>query len=115
MGRNISAFKGLFDNVDHDILIDLVNERVSDGSVLRLIRLFLEAGVKYDGAVHATSIGTPQGGVISPLLANIYLNHLDRRLEELGVPFVRYADDFVVFCESKSDAEETLQLTRDIL
>ena len=107
--------KGFFDNVDHDILIDLVNERVSDGSVLRLIRMFLEAGVKYDGAVYETSKGTPQGGVISPLLANIYLNHLDRRLEEVGLPFVRYADDFVVFCESKSDAEETLGLIRDIL
>ena len=107
--------KGFFDNVNHDILIDLVNERVSDGSVLRLIRLFLEAGVKYDGAVYETSKGTPQGGVISPLLANIYLNHLDRRLEEVGLPFVRYADDFVVFCENKSNAEESLQLIRDIL
>jgi RNA-directed DNA polymerase len=104
--------KGFFDNVDHDILIDLVNERVSDGSILRLIRLFLEAGVKYDGAIHETSKGTPQGAVISPLLANIYLNHLDRRLEEAGLPFVRYADDFVVFCGTKSEAEEALQLIR---
>lgn len=107
--------KGFFDNVDHDILIDLVNERVSDGSILRLIRLFLESGVKYDGTVHETSKGTPQGGVISPLLANIYLNHLDRRLEEVGLPFVRYADDFVVFCGSKSEAEEVLQMIRVIL
>ena len=107
--------KGFFDNVDHDILIDLVNERVSDGSILRLIRLFLEAGVKYDGAIHETSKGTPQGAVISPLLANIYLNHLDRRLEEAGLPFVRYADDFVVFCGSKSEAEEALQLIRGTL
>jgi RNA-directed DNA polymerase len=102
--------KGFFDNLDHDILIDLVNERVSDGSILRLIRLFLKAGVKYDGAVHETSKGTPQGAVISPLLANVYLNHLDRRLEEAGLPFVRYADDFVVFCSSKSEAEEALQV-----
>ena len=104
--------KGFFDNLDHNILIDLVNERVSDGSILRLIRLFLEAGVKYDGVVHETSKGTPQGAVISPLLANVYLNHLDRRLEEAGLPFVRYADDFVVFCGSKSEAEEALQVIR---
>lgn len=107
--------KGFFDHVDHDILLDLVNERVSDGSILRLIRRFLESGVKFDGIVHASDKGTPQGGVISPLLANIYLNHLDRRLKEYGLPFVRYADDFLVFCTTRYEAESTLELISSIL
>ena len=107
--------KGFFDNVDHEILLDLVNERISDGSILKLIRKFLESGVYFDGKVHETEKGTPQGGVISPFLANVYLNHLDRRLEEAGIVFVRYADDFLVFCRSMEDAEVYLSFVRTIL
>jgi RNA-directed DNA polymerase len=107
--------KGFFDNVDHDILIDLVNERVSDGSILKLIRLFLKAGVMHEGKLYPTRIGTPQGGVISPLLANIYLNHLDRRLEEMGYHFVRYADDIVIFCRNKAEAIDALEFARNVL
>ena len=107
--------KGFFDNVDHEVLLDLVNERVSDGSILNLIRMFLESDVYFDGLVHPTDTGTPQGGVISPLLANIYLNHLDRQLSEEDIFFVRYADDLVVFCENRADAEATLRLIREIL
>jgi group II intron reverse transcriptase/maturase len=107
--------KGFFDNVDHEVLLDLVNERVSDGSILKLIRMFLESGVYFDGMVHPTDIGTPQGGVISPLLANVYLNHLDRTLSEEEILFVRFADDLVVFCESRASAEATLRLVREIL
>ena len=107
--------KGFFDNVDHEILLDLVNERVSDGSILKLLRMFLESGVYFDGMVHPTDVGTPQGGVISPLLANIYLHHLDRQLTAEDIFFVRYADDMVVFCDSRADAEATQRLIGEIL
>jgi RNA-directed DNA polymerase len=106
---------GFFDHVDHEILIDLVNERVSDGSILKLIRSILKSGVMSEEGLLPSDEGTPQGGVISPLLANIYLNHLDRRLEKAGLRFVRYADDFVVFCESKEGAEKALSLVKDVL
>ena len=85
--------EGFFDNVDHEILLDLVNEQVSDGKVLKLIRLFLESGVLKGDTLEETPTGTPQGGVISPLLANIMLNHLDRRLGEEGFVLTRFADD----------------------
>lgn len=107
--------KGFFDNVDHEILLDLVNEKVSDGSVLRLIRRFLEAGVMEDGKVNDVNLGTPQGGVISPLLANIYLHHLDRRLHAKEITFVRYADDIVILAESTKEVRRALNLARKIL
>jgi RNA-directed DNA polymerase len=107
--------KGFFDNVDHEVLLDLVNEKVSDGSVLALIRKFLEAGVMEEGRYEDTELGTPQGGVISPLLANIYLHHLDRRLKESGKVFVRYADDVVILAESLRDARRALNLAKVIL
>lgn len=104
--------QGYFDNIQKDTLMELVKERISDRRVLKLIRQWMECGVMEDGTVRETLAGTPQGGVISPLLANIYLNKLDRiwaaRCSQLG-ELVRYADDFVAMCATESQAKEALR------
>ena len=98
--------KGFFDNLPHQVILQAVRDHVADGKVLDLLERFLRCGVLEDGRLLATTKGTPQGGVISPLLANIVLNRLDWHLEQLGLRFVRYADDFVVLCQNRSQAEE---------
>jgi group II intron reverse transcriptase/maturase len=101
---------GFFDNIPHKLIVDAVAEEVADGNILRLIEKFLTAGVMENGVFKPTTIGTPQGGIISPLLANIVLNKLDWRLEEAGYRFVRYADDFVVVCQNRQQAEAALEV-----
>jgi len=104
-----------FDTVDQRKLMQAVNEEVSDGSVLRLIETFLQAGV-LDGSTRIeVEAGTPQGGPLSPLLANLYLHRLDMALEAHGGEFVRYADDFVVLARTQAEAEAALRLIREVL
>jgi len=97
--------KGFFDNIQHKVIMQSVAEEVADGNILRLVEKFLRSGVMEEGVFKPTNIGTPQGGVISPLLANIVLNHLDWRLHDAGYRFARYADDFVVVCRTEAQAK----------
>ena len=107
--------KAFFDELPHAIIKEAVAAQVADGNILDLIEKFLRAGVMENGVFKPTTVGTPQGGVISPLLANIVLNHLDWQLEKLGFRFVRYADDFVVLCLTKAQAEEAKAQVTHIL
>jgi RNA-directed DNA polymerase len=109
--------RSFFDTVPHARLLEAVNEEVADGSVLRLIRQILTAGVVEPGASETdpTQWGTPQGGPLSPLLANIYLHRLDLGMVEAGHGLVRYADDFVIFAKSESEAQEALSLAQQLL
>jgi RNA-directed DNA polymerase len=106
--------KGYFDTIPHERLMDLIRQRVVDGNVLRLVERYLKAGVleELDGW-QPTERGTPQGAVISPLLANLYLTPLDHAVAEKGWEMVRYADDFVVLCRTKEEAEAVLAYLRD--
>lgn len=98
--------KGFFDNIPHAVIMAGLAAEVADGNILQIVERFLKAGVMEEGGLQPTTRGTPQGGVISPLLANIALNGLDWHLHDAGFRFVRYADDFVVLCQTEAQVKE---------
>ncbi len=104
-----------FDTVNHDLLMHLVSRKVHDKRVLALIGKYLRAGVKVNGRLEKTRLGVPQGGPLSPLLANILLDTLDKELEKRGHKFVRYADDFVILVKSQRAGERVMASVRNFL
>lgn len=105
-----------FDTVNHSKLLQLLSDRIEDGRVVSLIHRFLRAPICEEGKVgNKVTIGTPQGGVISPVLANILLNELDQLLDSRGIKFVRYADDMVIMCGSKKAAERILENVKNFV
>ena len=100
--------KAYFDSIPHARLLEAVRRRITDGRVLDLIGQFLKAGVMEDGELTMPEAGTPQGGVISPLLANISLDALDQQMAQRGQVMVRYADDFVILCHTAEEATNAL-------
>jgi RNA-directed DNA polymerase len=99
-----------FDRVNHDILIDRVQKRIGDAGVIRLIRAYLNSGILMDGVVQERAMGTPQGGPLSPLLANVLLDEVDKELERRGHSFVRYADDANVYVRSRRAGKRVMAL-----
>jgi len=107
--------KNFFGTVDHKKLMTLVARKIADGRVLRMIENILKAGVYADGRLFPTEEGTPQGGVISPMLSNILLTPFDREMRSRGYRLTRYADDWVVTCSSRDEAVQALAMARKIL
>ncbi|MCP3776669.1 group II intron reverse transcriptase/maturase [Paenibacillus sp. MZ04-78.2] len=107
-----------FDNIPHEKLMKLVEQRINDRRILKLIRKWLKAGFVKENQFHETEIGSPQGGVISPLLANLYLNYLDtlweKQFAHVGT-LVRYADDLVILCHRKEQALKAIGVLKAIL
>jgi RNA-directed DNA polymerase len=101
-----------FDRVNHDILIDRLRRKVADTGVIRLVRAYLNVGVMAGGVVQGRTMGAPQGGPLSPLLANVLLDEVDKTLERLGHAFCRYADDCNVYVRSKRAGERVMALLR---
>ena len=107
--------KGYFDNISHELLLKFIKERVTDGWVLKIIKSWLTIGVMTEDGYEPTDKGTPQGGVISPLLANIYLHQFDKKMTKRGYNVVRFADDFVVMAKSKRKAKRAYQVVKEII
>jgi group II intron reverse transcriptase/maturase len=103
-----------FDRVNHDILIGRLQKRISDAGIIRLIRAYLNSGILQDGVVVSRHQGTPQGGPLSPLLANVLLDEVDKELERRGHCFVRYADDANVYVRSRKAGERVMALLRQM-
>jgi RNA-directed DNA polymerase len=104
-----------FDTLDHELILSSLNRKISDGTLLRLIDKFLKSGVMIEGDFKATEIGSPQGGVISPLLMNIYLDEFDQTLKQRNIRIVRYADDILIFAPTKRKAEQYQRIATAIL
>lgn len=104
-----------FDTLSHELLMTLLHRQMQDMRVLRLIKKYLKSGVMENGVICKTEEGSPQGGPLSPLLANIYLNEFDWEMNSRGIKMVRYADDIVVFAKSKHAAERLLESCRKYL
>lgn len=104
-----------FDRVQHDVLMSRLARRIGDKRVLRLIGRYLRAGVMVEGLIHSTEEGTPQGGPLSPLLANVLLDDLDKELERRGLRFARYADDFLILVKTYRSAQQVFQSVEGFL
>ena len=118
LGRNWiydCDIKGFFDNIPHKKLMKVLNKVVADGTVLDLIWSWLKCGYMEDGKYYNTKAGQPQGGVISPLLANVYLNELDWELHKAKIYFVRYADDFLLFCETEEEVTRAGNIAKSVI
>jgi RNA-directed DNA polymerase len=105
--------KSYFDTIPHQLLLERVEEKVSDGRVIKLLAAYLQQDVMEGLASWTPETGTPQGAVISPLLSNIYLDPLDQLLATAGIEMVRYADDFVILCRTEAEARQALALVQD--
>ena len=101
---------GCFDNISHEAVAQMLYRHIADSKMLGLIEAMLKAGVMEEWTRRRTAAGTPQGGIISPLLCNIVLHEMDTRLESKGIKWVRYADDFVLACETREQAESAMQV-----
>ncbi len=112
LDADIASF---FDRIDHEVVMSRVRARIADGRVLDLIEAFLKVGVSEDGVVRVSEEGTPQGGVISPWLSNLVLDDLDKAIEAQGWRHVRYADDFVILCRNREEAQQALMLVKEVL
>lgn len=118
LGRNWiydCDIKGFFDNTPHKKLMKVLNKVIADGTVLDLIWSWLKCGYMEDGKYYNTKAGQPQGGVISPLLANVYLNELDWELHKAKIYFVRYADDFLLFCETEEEVTRAGNIAKSVI
>ncbi|WP_253952532.1 reverse transcriptase domain-containing protein, partial [Oceanispirochaeta sp. M1] len=104
-----------FDTLDHDLILKFMRKRVSDGSILALVNKFLKSGVMKGNRIDEVTEGSPQGGVISPLLANIYLNEFDQFMMKRNYRIVRYADDILIMCSSQRSASHALDVATDFL
>jgi RNA-directed DNA polymerase len=104
--------KGYFDTIPKDRLLNIVQEKISDHRVLGLVKMYLDQGIMEDLRTWVPEAGVPQGAVLSPVLANAYLNPLDHRMADLGYQMVRYADDFVILCRTPEEAEAALAEVR---